>query len=70
MECNHSIIKAAARQHHRGAHGRANCPVGHESKFVILDSSATPAATVAALAAVTLVLGAVYWLLEDHNAPA
>jgi phosphate-starvation-inducible protein E len=38
-------------------------------KFVIWDSSATPAATIAALAAVTLVLGAVYGLLKDQGAP-
>jgi uncharacterized membrane protein (DUF373 family) len=38
-------------------------------KLVILDSSATPAATITALAAVTLVLGAVYWLPKDQGAP-
>jgi len=39
-------------------------------KFVILDPSVTPAATIAALAAVTLVLGAVHWLLsEDGRRP-
>jgi Phosphate-starvation-inducible E family len=37
-------------------------------KFAILDLSAMPAATIAALAAVTLVLGAVYWLLQDQGA--
>ncbi len=35
-------------------------------KFVILDAVSTPASTIAALAAVTLVLGAVYWLLRDQ----
>jgi uncharacterized membrane protein (DUF373 family) len=38
-------------------------------KFAILDLSAMAAARIAALAAVTLVLGAVYWLLKDQGAP-
>jgi uncharacterized membrane protein (DUF373 family) len=36
-------------------------------KFVILDSSATPASTIAALAGATLVLGVVYWLLRERD---
>jgi uncharacterized membrane protein (DUF373 family) len=36
-------------------------------KFVILDSSATAASTIAALAGATLVLGVVYWLLRERD---
>jgi uncharacterized membrane protein (DUF373 family) len=36
-------------------------------KFVILDSSATSASTIAALAGATLVLGVVYWLLRERD---
>jgi uncharacterized membrane protein (DUF373 family) len=36
-------------------------------KFVILDTKATPASTIAALAATTLVLGVVYWLLRERD---
>ncbi len=36
-------------------------------KFVILDSSATGASTIAALAGATLVLGVVYWLLRERD---
>ncbi len=36
-------------------------------KFVILDTRATSASTIAALAGATLVLGIVYWLLRDRE---
>jgi uncharacterized membrane protein (DUF373 family) len=36
-------------------------------KFVVLDSSATSACTIAALAGATLVLGVVYWLLRERD---
>jgi uncharacterized membrane protein (DUF373 family) len=36
-------------------------------KFVILDIVATNAATIAALASATLVLGVVYWLLRERD---
>jgi hypothetical protein len=36
-------------------------------KFVILDTSATSASTIAAPAGATLVLGVVYWLLRDRE---
>lgn len=36
-------------------------------KFVILDVSATSAASIAALAGATLVLGIVYWLLRERD---
>jgi uncharacterized membrane protein (DUF373 family) len=36
-------------------------------KFVILDIATTSAATIAALASATLVLGVVYWLLRERD---
>jgi uncharacterized membrane protein (DUF373 family) len=36
-------------------------------KFVILDPESTPAATIAALAAVTVGLGVVYWFLREEE---
>jgi len=36
-------------------------------KFVILDIATTSAATIAALASATLVLGIVYWLLRERD---
>jgi uncharacterized membrane protein (DUF373 family) len=36
-------------------------------KFVILDITTTSAATIAALAGATLVLGVVYWLLRERD---
>jgi uncharacterized membrane protein (DUF373 family) len=69
MEFKHSIIKAALR---RDSIIQVRTVVliallAMSRKFVILDASVTPAATIAALAAVTLVLGAVYWLLKDQG---
>jgi uncharacterized membrane protein (DUF373 family) len=70
MEFKHSIVKAALR---RDSIIQVRTVVliallAMSRKFVILDSSTTSAATIAALAAVTLVLGAVYWLLKDQAA--
>jgi uncharacterized membrane protein (DUF373 family) len=69
MEFKHSIVKAALR---RDSIVQVRTVVliallAMSRKFVILDASVTPAATIAALAAVTLVLGAVYWLLKDQG---
>jgi uncharacterized membrane protein (DUF373 family) len=69
MEFKHSIVKAALR---RDSIVQVRTVVliallAMSRKFVILDASLTPAATIAALAAVTLVLGAVYWLLKDQG---
>lgn len=36
-------------------------------KFIILDTAVTDPAMLAALAAVMVVLGAVYWLIRDHQ---
>ncbi len=72
MEFKHSIVKAAMR---RDSIVQVRTVVliallAMSRKFVILDPSVTPAATIAALAAVTLVLGAVHWLLsEDGRRP-
>ena len=73
MEFKHSIVKAAIR---RDSIIQVRTVVliallAMSRKFVILDASVTPAPTIAALAAVTLVLGAVYWLLKDqeHSRP-
>ena len=69
MEFKHSIILVALR--------RSNiiqvktvvliALIALSRKFVILDSSATAASTIAALAGATLVLGAVYWLLRERD---
>jgi uncharacterized membrane protein (DUF373 family) len=69
MEFKHSIIKAALR---RDSIVQVRTVVliallAMSRKFVILDASLTHADTIAALAAVTLVLGAVYWLLKDQS---
>ncbi len=69
MEFKHSIVKAALR---RDSIVQVRTVVliallAMSRKFVILDSSLTPADTIASLAAVTLVLGAVYWLLKDQS---
>jgi len=69
MEFKHSIILVAFR--------RSNiiqvktvvlvALIALSRKFVILDSSATAASTIAALAGATLVLGLVYWLLRERD---
>jgi uncharacterized membrane protein (DUF373 family) len=69
MEFKHSIVKAALR---RDSIVQVRTVVliallAMSRKFVILDASVTPAATIAALAAVTIVLGAVYWLLKEQG---
>jgi len=69
MEFKHSIVKAAMRRD-RIIQVRTVVLIAllaMSRKFVILDASVMPAATIAALAAVTLVLGAVYWLLKDQS---
>jgi uncharacterized membrane protein (DUF373 family) len=69
MEFKHSIVKAAVRRDGI-IQVRTVLLIGllaMSRKFVILDASETPAATIVALAAVTLVLGAVYWLLKDQG---
>ena len=69
MEFKHSIIRVAARSDSiiqvKTVILIAILALGR--KFVILDSTATGAATIAALAAATLVLGVVYWLLRERD---
>ena len=69
MEFKHSIIRVAARSESiiqvKTVILIAILALGR--KFVILDSSATGAATIAALASATLVLGVVYWLLRERD---
>lgn len=69
MEFKHSIIKAAMRRDSIVQVRTVTliALLAMSRKFVILDIGVTPAATIAALAAVTLVLGAVYWLLRDQS---
>jgi uncharacterized membrane protein (DUF373 family) len=75
MEFKHSIIRVALR---RESIIQVKTVVlvallALSRKFVILDVVATSAATIAALAGATLVLGIVYWLLrerDDRLAPA
>jgi uncharacterized membrane protein (DUF373 family) len=75
MEFKHSIIRVALR---RESIIQVKTVVlvallALSRKFVILDVVATGAATIAALAGATLVLGIVYWLLrerDDRLAPA
>lgn len=66
MEFKHSIIRVALR---RGSVIQVKTVVliallALSRKFLILDVNTTSAATIAALAAATLVLGVVYWLLR------
>lgn len=67
MEFKHSIVRAALR---RDSIVQVRTVLliallALSRKFVILDSSATPASTIAALGFATLVLGAVCWLLRE-----
>jgi uncharacterized membrane protein (DUF373 family) len=70
MEFKHSIVKAAMRRESiiQVRTVLLIALLAMSRKFVILDASSMPASTIAALAAVTLVLGAVYWLLRDQSA--
>ncbi|MGQ0620094.1 MAG: phosphate-starvation-inducible PsiE family protein [Panacagrimonas sp.] len=69
MEFKHSIVRAALRRD-----GMVQVRtvllialLAMSRKFVILDATNTSAGTIAALGAVTLVLGIVYWLLRDPD---
>ena len=69
MEFKHSIIRVAVRSESiiqvKTVILIAILALGR--KFVILDSTATGAATIAALASATLVLGVVYRLLRERD---
>lgn len=69
LEFKHSIIRVAMR---RGSIVQVKTVVliallALSRKFIVLDSNATQAGTIAALAFATLVLGAVYWLLRERD---
>ena len=69
MEFKHSIIRVALR---RSSVVQVKTVVlisliALSRKFVILDTNATSASTIAALAGATLVLGVVYWLLRERD---
>ena len=69
MEFKHSIIRVALR---RSSIVQVKTVVlisllALSRKFVILDTNATSASTIAALAGATLVLGVVYWLLRERD---
>lgn len=69
LEFKHSIIRVALR---RSSIVQVKTVVlialiALSRKFVILDTAVTGAATIAALAGATLVLGIVYWLLRDRD---
>jgi uncharacterized membrane protein (DUF373 family) len=75
MEFKHSIIRVALRRENiiQVKTVILVALLALSRKFVILDAVATGAATIAALAGATLVLGIVYWLLrerDDRLAPA
>jgi uncharacterized membrane protein (DUF373 family) len=69
MEFKHSIVHAALR---RDSIIQVKTVIliallALSRKFVILDIATTSAATIAALASTTLVLGIVYWLLRERD---
>ena len=69
LEFKHSIIRVALR---RESIVQVKTVVlisllALSRKFIILDSKATGAETIAALALATLVLGVVYWLLRERE---
>jgi uncharacterized membrane protein (DUF373 family) len=69
LEFKHSIIRVALRSNHivQVKTVILIALLALSRKFVILDIGLTSAATIAALAAATLVLGIVYWLLRERD---
>ena len=69
LEFKHSIIRVAIRRDNviQVKTVILIALLALSCKFVILDISATNAATIAALAGATLVLGVVYWLLRERD---
>jgi uncharacterized membrane protein (DUF373 family) len=69
LEFKHSIIRVAVRRESivQVKTVLLIALIALSRKFVILDTSDTSAATIAALASATLVLGAVYWLLRERD---
>jgi uncharacterized membrane protein (DUF373 family) len=69
LEFKHSIIRVALRQSNivQVKTVVLISLIALSRKFVILDTKATSASTIAALAGATLVLGVVYWLLRERD---
>lgn len=70
LEFRHSIGRAASGRKQHAVQVRTVVLIALlaiSRKFVILDIDKTSAGTIAALAAVTIVLGAVYWLLRTDE---
>lgn len=69
MEFKHSIVPAALRQESvvQVKTVILIALLALSRKFIILDTAATEAATIGALAGATLVLGIVYWLLRERD---
>jgi uncharacterized membrane protein (DUF373 family) len=66
MEFKHSIVNVALRRSSI-IQVKTVVLIALSRKFVILDSSATAASTLAARAGATLVLGVVSWLLRERD---
>lgn len=69
LEFKHSIIRVAVRRDRivQVKTVLLIALIALSRKFVILDTKATSAATIAALSGATLVLGVVYWLLRERD---
>jgi uncharacterized membrane protein (DUF373 family) len=69
LEFKHSIIRVAVRRESivQVKTVLLISLIALSRKFVILDTADTGAATIAALASATLVLGVVYWLLRERD---
>jgi len=69
MEFKHSIVRPALRRNSivQVRTVLLIALLALSRKFVILDSSVTPASTIAALGLATLVLGVVCWLLRERH---
>jgi uncharacterized membrane protein (DUF373 family) len=69
MEFKHSILRTAQRRDNivQVRTVVLIALLAMSRKFVILDPESTPAPTIAALAAVTVGLGVVYWFLRDEE---
>ena len=69
LEFKHSIIRVAIRRENivQVKTVILIALIALSRKFVVLDTKATDAATLAALAGATLVLGIVYWLLRERD---
>ena len=69
MEFNHSIVRVAFRRESivQVRTVLLIAVLALSRKFIILDTAATSAATIAALAGATFVLGVVYWLLRERD---